>query len=187
MVRTYYLDGLKFLEEQFSNLEKRTYNGVNKTWHPNGRVKMEVTYKENVLNGPLKTFYPNGKLRREELYSEGKLIEGKCFTATGADTTHFDFQVKPRFPGGDRGLQEFIAQNLRKQSCRNNAEGLEVVQFVVSPEGDVTEINFLKSISPCHKEIVLRLLSKMPKWRPGRQEDEYYPARYTLPVRFTVK
>src|SRR5690349_16529657 len=53
IIRTYYLDGIKVAEEQFSNLEKRIRSGTNRAWFENGQLKHEISYLNNTFHGPL--------------------------------------------------------------------------------------------------------------------------------------
>lgn len=39
--------------------------------YPDGKLKSEITYKENVLHGPSKVYSASGELKEEGSYSEG--------------------------------------------------------------------------------------------------------------------
>ncbi|HSI91814.1 MAG TPA: TonB family protein [Adhaeribacter sp.] len=184
VVRKYYLDGTRVSEEQFSNIEMHVHGGITKTWHPNGQLKQEISYQNNVFQGPLKTYYSNGQLRRTEHYNQGKAVGGRCFTASGADTACTAFQTFPKFPGGDAALMNFIKNNLRRPAGSERASGLVVVSFTVTAEGKTSDIIIRKGLNPAIDKEVIRVVSRMPAWTPGQLEGENLPQTYNLPVRF---
>lgn len=68
-------------------------NGVHRTYHANGRLELEATYKNNLLDGLYQTFYEDGKLHQEKYFKNGKL-EGvfKAFDEEGI--LYFDISYK---------------------------------------------------------------------------------------------
>ena len=187
VVRTYYLDGVKVSEEQFSNYEKWVRDGVTKAWYPNGQLKHEINYRNNTFNGDLKSYYANGQIRRHDQYAQGNLIEGHCFAKTGADTTYHPFQILPSFPGKNAALTNFIKANIRSPHGMHpdsQKHGMVIARFSVNPDGSISDIKIMKGLSPYHDEQVIRMISKMPKWKPGWQEGENISLSYLLPVRF---
>lgn len=73
----------------------------------------------------------------------------------------------------------------------NGIEGMAVVQFVVEPDGSISEIKLRRDPGGgCGKEAV-RVVEKMnnmgEKWTPGRQRGKPVRVLYTLPVKFKLK
>ncbi len=54
------------------NLEELA-NNVGKTWHKNGRLWEEETYKDGKRHGSCKLWYPNGQLEVEATFKDGYL------------------------------------------------------------------------------------------------------------------
>lgn len=89
----------------------------------------------------------------------------------------------PEFPGGQDELDKFIQENLK--SSRRFKKGNAYVQFIVEKDGSLTDIKIIRGLSPSQDKEVLRLISIMPKWIPGKQREKNVRVRYVLPVKFT--
>lgn len=78
-------------------------------------------------------------------------------------------EVMPEFPNGLDALFNFISDNLKYPSdaLEKGMQGRVVVQVVVNEDGSVTQPQILKSISPSLDKEALRIVSIMPKWKPG--------------------
>jgi len=48
-------------------------DGIIKTYHPNGKIKMRLSFVNEILDGTSYLYYPNGNLESEKNYSVGKL------------------------------------------------------------------------------------------------------------------
>ncbi len=94
----------------------------------------------------------------------------------------------PEFPGGPAAMNKFLSKKLKypKSAYKNNIEGRVVVQFIVEVDGTLSDIKIKHSLDPdCDKE-TLRVIRKMPKWNPGRQNGVAAACYYTLPVTFKL-
>jgi TonB family protein len=92
----------------------------------------------------------------------------------------------PAFPGGKDQLQTYFKQNLKypPQALKNNVQGDVFVKFTVRKDGSIAQPKVLRSLDPaCDKE-ALRLLTSMPKWQPGTQDDKPVDMVYTIPIHF---
>ncbi|MBA9075647.1 energy transducer TonB [Rufibacter quisquiliarum] len=98
-------------------------------------------------------------------------------------------QDMPEFEGGMKKLMDFVGRNLRypRAAQSQGVEGTVVTSFVVSPTGELTDISILKGLGYGTEEEVVRVLSKMPRWKPGIQNGRAVPVRMTLPIRLELK
>lgn len=95
----------------------------------------------------------------------------------------------PQFPGGQAELLKYIAKNLRYPAIaqENGIQGRVILRFVVSAEGNVEDVQVLRSLDPyCDKEAV-RVVQSLPKWIPGRQNGRNVPVYYTCPIVFKLQ
>jgi hypothetical protein len=61
-------------------------------------------------------------------------------------------------------------------------KGQEIVQFLVNTDGSISQFKIINSLGPeCDIE-VLRVLSAMPKWNPGKEDEVPVPMWYNLPI-----
>ena len=91
--------------------------------------------------------------------------------------------------GGQAGMNKFISKSLRfpRLAQEQGLEGTVIISFVVSPTGEITSIEVLRDFGGGAGEEAVRVISKMPKWKPGYQNNRPVPVRMTLPIRFTLQ
>ena len=92
----------------------------------------------------------------------------------------------PTCPELDVYLQKNIVY---PQMCRDmGIEGTVYVQFIVDTKGDYRDVEVVKGPNAALNAEALRVMSKMPKWTPAKDEDgtlvDYIMRK---PIRFTLK
>jgi len=94
----------------------------------------------------------------------------------------------PQFPGGQEALMEFLESNLQyPDSARHNdVEGRVVANFIVSEDGSISDAKIVRGLGHGCDEEVLRVISIMPKWVPGRQNGKPVKVYFNLPVTFKL-
>ena len=58
--------------------------------------------------------------------------------------------------------------------------------FIVNTDGSLSDITVVRSVNPDMDKEAIRLVSTMPKWKPGKQNGEVVNVKYTLPVTFRM-
>ena len=94
----------------------------------------------------------------------------------------------PQFPGGDEELMKYIGSNLKYPTVAQEMgiEGRVALRFVVNKNGEVGNVEVLRSLDPlCDKEAV-RVIKGMPRWIPGRQGGRAVAVYYTIPILFKL-
>jgi len=97
-------------------------------------------------------------------------------------------EVMPSFPGGDVALMKWLQDNLIYPAIaiEQNIQGRVTLRFVVTADGSIDDVQVLKGLDPsCDKE-ALRVMKKMPKWNPGKQNGKAVSVYYSLPVVFKI-
>lgn len=95
----------------------------------------------------------------------------------------------PEFPGPPGAMNRFLAGQLRypPEALKNKTQGQVQVRFIVEPDGRISNPEIVRSLSPeCDAE-TLRVIRKMPRWHPGRQNGAFVAVYYTIPVTFSLK
>lgn len=92
----------------------------------------------------------------------------------------------PEFPGGMNALMEYLKTNLvyPKAAQDSSIQGRVVVNFVVEKDGSITNVEVARSVHPALDEEAVRVVSMMPKWKPGTQMGDIVRTKFTLPVLF---
>lgn len=107
-----------------------------------------------------------------------------------ADPNVFEVVEKmPEFPnGGMPGLMKYLSDNIRYPEAAHKAgtQGRVTVQFVVGKDGSIGNVGILRGVDPNLDAEAIRVISSMPKWKPGTQKGEPVNVKYTVPVMFRL-
>ena len=95
----------------------------------------------------------------------------------------------PSFPGGTAVMYRYLNKKLNYPTLAydNQIEGNVYVQFIVQPDGSLSQYHILKGIGYGCDEEVIRVVKQMPKWNPGKHNGKIVPVVYTLKVNFKFK
>ena len=95
----------------------------------------------------------------------------------------------PEFPGGDNALMSFLQRNIKYpiKALKKNIEGIVMINFVVERDGRISKVNVTKGIGGGCDEEALRVIKKMPKWKPGKQGGKPVPVYFDIPVNFKIE
>lgn len=95
----------------------------------------------------------------------------------------------PEFPGGQAAMMRFISKHLHypRSAADKGIGGVVYVGFVIDPQGKVTQVEVLKGIDQALDEEAVRVISKLPDWKPGRQSGRNVSVRYSFPIRYSVE
>ena len=95
-------------------------------------------------------------------------------------------EVMPQFPGGLAALQRFLSRNLKTpdQGAEAGSKTKVLVRFVVDQFGSVTGIAVEQSGGSVYDREVMRVMQKMPAWKPGKQNGRNVAVYFKIPVIF---
>jgi len=80
---------------------------------------------------------------------------------------------------------EFLSRNLRTPSELEAGQKRNVmVRFTVGEDGSVTQFEIVQSGGEAFDREVIRVLKKMPKWKPAIQNGRPVSVLFTQPVTF---
>lgn len=105
------------------------------------------------------------------------------------DSVYNVVPTMPRFPGGENAMFKFIQENIEypEQARQNGTTGRVFVTFVVSKDGSIRDISLLRGIGDGCDEETMRVVSLMPEWEPGLNENgEPVDVKFNLPVKFSL-
>jgi len=99
--------------------------------------------------------------------------------------------VMPEFPGGEKAMLHYLQKNIHYpfHLLKNDIAGIVYLSFIVDKDGSVTGIKVLRGVKDGEAlaEEAVRVVLKMPQWKPGIQGGKNVPVIYMLPVNFMVK
>ncbi|MDR3681971.1 MAG: TonB family protein [Flavipsychrobacter sp.] len=150
----------------------------------------EVVYT-NCKKTILRDYYKEGTLQRLESYNNDTMSEGHIYDATGKEVP---FSKKPftfvqQMPQPTVDLNQYLRENLfyPEFARRHNIEGRVVTKFVVNEDGTVSNLQIVKGIGAGCDEAAMRVISEMPKWKPGKQNGQPVKVFFTLPIVFRLE
>ena len=99
-------------------------------------------------------------------------------------------ETKPVFEGQDPKISfiNWINENLKypQKAMDKGIQGRTTLQLTVSKKGKVKDIKILRSSHRLLDAEAMRVVSKSPKWTPGKQDGELVEVKYTFPVIFKL-
>ena len=95
----------------------------------------------------------------------------------------------PDFPGGDLALRKHIAKNLvyPKIAAESGKQGKVYITFVVDADGMVKNLKVARGVNAELDAEAMRVVSELPKWKPGYEDGKPVPVSYTVPVNFALQ
>lgn len=100
-----------------------------------------------------------------------------------------DVIQKPQFPGGTERLLAFLKNNfiVPNELIENSTIGWVFLSFIVEKDGSLSDIKVVRDLGFGTGAEAVRVVSKMPKWIPGKVNDKPIAERFNLPIRINEK
>lgn len=161
-----------------------------------------VTYEKNTTVKPVKNF---------RLYNEFKVVENTFemddpeiifddpddpvvdyipYTDETTDDSLYTFVANaPDFPGGMKSLNKWLSRNLKYPNAAQemNLQGKVYVNFEIAKDGTVKNVKVARGVAALLDEEAVRVVSAMPKWKPGYQNGKPVRVSYIIPVNFQLQ
>ncbi len=97
----------------------------------------------------------------------------------------------PSFPKGTEAMMKFIQKKIifPKSAIEKKIIGKCFLTFVVEPDGSIKDITVRKGVENCSEcdEAAIDVISKMPKWNPGKKDGVPVSVYFNLPINFKYK
>jgi periplasmic protein TonB len=107
---------------------------------------------------------------------------------SGKDDVLTISDIKPSYIGGDKAMMTYLNKNIKYPAVarENGVSGTVFVKFVVEKDGSVSDVAIAKGVDSSLDAEAKRVVSRMPKWTPGKQAGQPVAVQYTLPVKFQL-
>ncbi|MBO5956743.1 MAG: energy transducer TonB [Bacteroidales bacterium] len=111
---------------------------------------------------------------------EEEIVEAEIFKVV---------EEMPEFPGGAAKMMEFIQKNIKypMMARESDIQGRVFVNFVVEPDGTITNVTVMRGIGGGCDEEALRVVQSMPNWKPGKQRGSAVRCSFTVPIIFKLQ
>ncbi len=86
-------------------------------------------------------------------------------------------------------FRKYVADHLvyPQEAIKNKIQGKVYIQFEVSADGNVQNVEIARSVDPTLDKEALRVISSSPKWIPGKLDGKNVSVRFTYPVNFVLQ
>lgn len=113
--------------------------------------------------------------------------DGIEFQTNGKDTICI-VDPMPEFIGGKDKLFKYLSKNLKypDNAFEDKIEGTVFMSFIVGKNGEIINVKVIKGIREDIDNEALRIIKKMPKWKPGKQNGNPIPVQMNLPIVFKI-
>ena len=112
-----------------------------------------------------------------------------CPTVDPEDpTAYITAEVMPEFPGGEAALLQYINNNIKypEAAIEYKIEGRVPCMFTINIDGSVSNITAIRPVDPELDKEAVRVITGLPKFKPGTIDGKPARVRYTVPVRFRL-
>ena len=111
---------------------------------------------------------------------EEEIVEAEIFKVV---------EEMPEFPGGAAKMMEYIQKNIKypMMARESDIQGRVFVNFVVEPDGSITNVTVMRGIGGGCDEEALRVVQSMPNWKPGKQRGSAVRCSFTVPIIFKLQ
>lgn len=121
--------------------------------------------------------------------NEDRVKTVEISTKSGVEKVSVKNVEMAQFPGGDKALQEWIANNVKypDEAHKENLEGRVFIGFMVNKDGQVEDAKVLKGAAPSLNKEAVRVINIMPKWEAAKYKGENVSMSYTVPINFALQ
>jgi len=94
----------------------------------------------------------------------------------------------PEFKGGEVARQRYLVESTvyPRVASELGIAGTVMVSFVVEPDGSISNVKVIRSVTASLDEEAIRVTKSMPKWNPGKQRGKAVRVRYMMPIKFVL-
>jgi len=98
----------------------------------------------------------------------------------------FHNEEDAQFPGGQNAMAKWLQMNIRypEEELDRGIGGRVHLRFVVSINGDISNVTVSKGVSPGLDKEAVRAVKSMPRWKPAKRNGKPVNMWYNLPIKF---
>ena len=119
-----------------------------------------------------------------------KVKKARTHKDTTTDDKVYDVcEQMPTYEGGDVALLKYLTDSVKypELAKKHGVQGRVVIGFIVEKDGSLTNVKVLRAVDRALDAEALRVVMGMPKWIPGRQNEQRVRVKYNVPVSFRLE
>lgn len=109
----------------------------------------------------------------------------KSFQQELPSDVFLETEEMPEFNGN---LIEYLCENITYPDSAKikGIEGTVYVIFIVEKDGTISNTEVIRGVSEELDNEALRVISEMPKWKPGKYDGQNVRVQYAIPIKFKL-
>ncbi|TCD00381.1 energy transducer TonB [Pedobacter psychroterrae] len=147
-----------------------------------GEVQMTGTFKSlspEVKDGDFIWYHQNGRKQTVTNYKDNATTSTKSWDEEGVEIIN----VPPEYPGGMQALYKYIgAKFVYPKGLNPKPIGKINLSFVIDKDGSITDITVVESMHELLDAEAVRVLQRVPRWKPGTQNGKPVRVKYNIPL-----
>ena len=153
------------------------------------REEDELKTQEEVTQAKMAISIADVKGNDEESGKDIADLEDHKLVVNDEDAVFQVVEQSPTFPGGMKALLKWLGKEIHYPPVAEEMgiSGKVIVQFVIGKDGSVRDVEGLRSVDADLDKEAIRVVKKMPKWIPGKQQGVPVSVRFTLPITFKIQ
>ena len=110
-------------------------------------------------------------------------------TAEVQDVSYDAVEQDAEFPGGVDALLKHIQEHIRYPTAakKKNIQGVVMLRFLVERDGSIGEIQVTRSLSPACDKQAVRVIRKLPKFKPAIYKGKPVRKWFNIPIHFRLQ
>ncbi|MFP4555715.1 MAG: TonB family protein [Bacteroidales bacterium] len=145
-------------------------------------INIEATFDTDKIGVAEKEQPSDYQLQSGAFIDEEEVIEEEVFMVV---------EEMPTFIGSDKykDFKEYISKNIKypEFAAESGVEGRVFVQFIVEPDGSVSNVEVVRGVDPELDKEAVRVVKNSPKWEPGKQRGIPVRVSFSFPVIFSLE
>ena len=95
----------------------------------------------------------------------------------------------PQYGNSSSALFEYLGKKIKYTSFarESGVQGTVYVQFVVEPDGTITNAKVVRGLDPGLDKIALKAIENMGDWNPGKQRGKEVRVQLVIPIKFKLR
>ena len=126
------------------------------------------------------------------LYTEGSWVTVDPVVAADSvkdeEEVFMSTEQPPVYPGGVEAMMKYLEDNIvyPAKAKRKGISDIVMLRLLIDRTGKIAGIDVENSVDKALIKEAIRVVSKMPNWKPAKRDGKNVAVYFGLPVRFTL-
>lgn len=102
---------------------------------------------------------------------------------------YYEVEEMPEYSGGMVAMRDYLVGAVKypAEAKKKGIQGKVFVKFIIGKDGNVLDPKVEKVVNALLDKEAIRVISEMPKWKPGTEKGKLVAVQYTIPINFALQ